>query len=193
MGNLVIILHLHTMKRFLFVFLISGIAPSGFLTCGSSNKTKGSSRDSFLISGRTTWTASYCGGAAPDEEMLTELATPKPLSSTKLFIIEGDTNVRGRKIMMEVISDSAGKFSFKLKPGKYSIIRATQVDPPDAKKYQSEYVNVNADCLDKWWSRPFLKLIVKDADVTLPDLNFHRPCFLPADIPCLDYTGPMPP
>ena len=48
-------------------------------------------------------------------------------------------------------------------------------------------------CLKAWWAKPYYLLEVKDKDISDLNFTFHHRCFVPGDIPCINYIGPMPP
>jgi hypothetical protein len=103
-----------------------------------------------------TQTHSYCGGAKPPDELLQELATPRPLSGITFYIKNSDTN--DYKPAIEVISNDSGIVYVLLKPGKYCLINDLKKDKNYynelLKRYQKEtqyYSPVNKECLDKWY------------------------------------------
>jgi hypothetical protein len=149
------------------------------------------------VAGTITQTFSYCGGAAPPQFLLEEMATPKPFSKKKLVVIKGDTNTTAHQIILNFISDSLGNFSFQLEPGIYSVILEEQVSPPDVKKYKTETQTIDESCYKKWWATPYYPLEIpaldKPATIKGLNFNFHHRCFISSDVPCLQYDGPMPP
>ena len=177
-----------------------------FTNCGTKHKassdknnptTTSSSPKEVSVSGAVTQTNSYCGGARPSDEMLTQLATPRPFPSKKIYVIKGETNTAGREIILSFTSDTAGNFSFKLPAGTYSIILDEQVAAPDSKKYTSQFVKMDEVCFKDWWAKPYylLEVPATTTNTSIKGLSFefnHR-CFINHDIPCLQYDGPMPP
>lgn len=147
----------------------------------------------FTVSGTVTQTGSYCGGAVPSKEMLAQLSTPKPYAEKKFHVIKGDTNTPSHKIILSFTTDEQGKFSFSLRPGTYSIIQDEQATPLNVKEYKTKTISADENCLKIWWAKPYYVLRVKRADITGLEFKFHHRCFLPNDIPCLQYTGPYPP
>ena len=136
----------------------------------------------------------YCGGAAPSEEMMRQSTTPKAYPNKKFYVRKGNVNSTLMDTILSFTSDLDGNFNFKLAPGIYSIIQSSQLKELDWKNYKSnQYTVVDEKCLQAWWAKPYYLLEVKDKDIS--DLNFifrHR-CFVPGDIPCINYIGPMPP
>lgn len=176
--------------------------------CGSKNKTAKESAPAqqttpvpakkVTVSGIVMQTSSYCGGAAPPDFIIKELETPRPLAGKKLHIIKGDTNIANRPIVLSFISDSAGKFSFRVEPGLYSVLLEEQIPLPDAKKYSTKNQSIDEACYKKWWAKPYYLLEVEDSSNKSTSLEglvflFHKRCFINSDVPCLSYLGPFPP
>ena len=154
---------------------------------GQTNKT------TFTISGKVTQTSSYCGGAAPSPEMLEELARPVIYAGRKFSIRKGSINTLKEPVILSFKSDNKGLFSFQLPPGIYSVILEEQVKELNTAAYQKQNISADAACLKAWWKKPYYILEVKDKDINTLNFSFHHPCFIPFDIPCLQYTGPYPP
>lgn len=149
---------------------------------------------SFNISGKVTQTSTYCGGAEPSEEILAEYSKAKPYNGKTFYVRKGNTNTLKGKIILSFKADENGKFSFQLPPGIYSIIQETQVKEIKTMDYKKNG-SLPADpiCLKNWWVKPYYILEIKDKDVIDLHFKFHHPCFVSGDIPCIQYTGPMPP
>jgi len=149
----------------------------------------------YIVSGTIQYSESYCGGARPTDEMLEEITRPENYPGKRLFVVNGNINQSEKKIIAAIISDSAGKFSVLLPPGEYCIIQPEQRDKKIFTKYDNPDDNIEADekCLTEWFKTCLFSFKVESSPVTEIQLMFHRPCFLPEGIPCLSYTGPMPP
>lgn len=148
----------------------------------------------YVISGKITQTHSYCGGAAPSEEMLKACETPVPYKGKTLYVRVGNGNSLKQPILLKFAADAAGNFSFKLKPGVYSIIQPEQVKELDWKQLRAgDAVQVDQECVKAWWKKPYYVLNVKDKNIETLSFNFYHPCFVSSDVPCLQYVGPMPP
>lgn len=146
------------------------------------------------VSGFITQTSSYCGGARPTEEVLEEYNRPKPYSGKTLFVIGGEKNGSGNKVIAKLSSNDTGYFSLSLSPGVYSIVQEEQMKPLDTRSYNSaKMVEADTTCLRKWWSEPLAVIRVSNKEVKGISINFHHPCFVSGDVPCLRYVGPMPP
>src|SRR6185312_5372701 len=60
-----------------------------------------------------SYTNNYCGGARPTNEILTKYNTPAKLPNFKIKLVGKKTYV--------AVTDSAGNFTHKIKPGTYSV------------------------------------------------------------------------
>ena len=90
--------------------------------------------------------------------------------------------------------DAKGEFSFQITPGTYSIIQAKQLKALKASDFVStESLQVDAKCMKEWWVKPYYLLEVKTSNIVIPNWSIHHPCFVSGDIPCVSYTGQMPP
>ena len=198
-------LHTSLAKEFMRpIFIIAFIAV--LFSCGAKKSTTSKSENKpaakistqkVTVAGTITQTFSYCGGAAPPQELLEKMAEPKPFPKKKLFLIKGDTNTASHQVILNFVSDSAGNFSFQVEPGTYSIILEEQVSAPDAKKYKTPTQTIDEECYKKWWATPYYSLEVEAGSKTTTikglNFNFHHRCFISSDVPCLQYDGPMPP
>lgn len=171
------------------------IATGIFLFAFFSCKTKQGINAQTLvtISGTVTQTSSHCGGAAPSDELIAELETPKPYPGKKMHIIKGDTNLTSHKILLSFIADENGTFSFQIAPGIYSVILDEQATAPNEKLYKTKDILVDTDCYNKWWGSPYYVLNISSSPVNNLTFNFHKQCFISYDIPCLRYNGLPPP
>lgn len=149
----------------------------------------------FRVSGEIKYSESYCGGARPTDAMLEELARLKPYEGKELYVIKGTKNEENKTICDTIISDSEGKFELNLPAGEYCIIQSAQLDKKVFNYCDNKNDEIEADrkCLEAWWPTCFYSFSVNESPIDSIQLIFHRPCFLPEGIPCLNYTGPMPP
>lgn len=160
-------------------------------TAKSSDSKKNSKL--YTISGKVQQVSPYCGGARPSQEMLDRLAIPVDYPGKKFYVRRGKINTINTKIVSSFISGKEGEFSIQLEPGTYSIILEEQLNEIKAEDYVKQYQQVDTQCLKEWWIQPYYLLEVKEKTIT--DLNFvfqHR-CFISVDLPCITYTGPLPP
>ncbi|MBL0341118.1 MAG: hypothetical protein IPP71_09440 [Bacteroidetes bacterium] len=186
----------------IFLMLITAILfsccqPSSELqNAGSTKGQKLSGKNkekTYTVSGKVQQTFSYCGGARPSEEMLEKLATPSSYPGKKFYIRKGQINSLQEEIVAEFVSDTNGLFSIHMEPGTYSIILQEQVSKIKVEDYANKNQKIDEKCLNEWWGKPYIVLVVMDQNIN--DLNFifrHR-CFITNDIPCITYTGPLPP
>lgn len=157
---------------------------------GSNTSTK------YNISGKILQVGSYCGGAAPSEEMLEEMRKPFPYPTKTLHVRKGTANNSKMPILADIHPDKDGNYNIQLPAGTYCVIVDEQVDALDLNQYNqpaNAYLNADLECLKDWWSKPYYLLVVKNKDITGLDFSFQRRCFCDSDIPCLNYSGPMPP
>lgn len=148
----------------------------------------------FTVSGQVKISASYCGGAAPSEEMLEELKRERPYIGKTFYVRVGRVNDLKKAIVLKFKTDSSGKFSLKLSPGTYCIIQAEQVNALNYKKYSStSSLTIDKACLSEWWKKPYRVLEVKDKAISGLHFSFQKRCFIEGDLPCLTFNGPFPP
>ena len=147
----------------------------------------------YTVTGIVTQTYSYCGGAAPPKQLLDQLATPVAYAGKKFYIRPGKTNSAKIKTVKSFTTNSAGEFSFRLSPGTYAIILEEQLHKIKAGDYAKQDRSVDEKCLQQWWVKPYYVLEVKGRNTNGLNFNFHHPCFISNDIPCITYNGPMPP
>lgn len=148
------------------------------------------------VSGTVTSTSSYCGGARPSDEILADVATPRPIPNKKIYIKKGESNSFDSKAIIVLTSDAKGNFHAKLAPGKYLVVDSTKNDMTYynmlLKTYKDQTVNYEAIdtlCLKEWYTKPNCVFEVIDKEVKDINVNFHRTC---NDIPCALFRGPLP-
>jgi hypothetical protein len=151
----------------------------------------------IAVSIKITQTASYCGGAAPPPDLIEQFNTPAPLADKVIYLRKGKTNHTGRKTI-QLKSDANGDISATLKPGFYAVVDETKKDRAyynilrkRFSKPVENYGDLDTACLNTWLQTP-QQVIEVAADKTIFYVNFHQPCHWNA-IPCVQYTGPMPP
>ena len=146
----------------------------------------------YAIKGTVQQTSPYCGGAKPTQEIIENLAIPKPFANKLFYIRQGKKNNTRNKILKKFTTDSNGNFSFKLPKGVYSIIVEEQLQPIKSKDYINRFQTVDDSCLQAWWQKPYYVLIVQKNNKPLL-FTFHHRCYINNDIPCITYTGPKHP
>lgn len=149
------------------------------------------------VSGMVTGTSSYCGGARPPEFLLEQLRTPSPRPTKKIYIKKGEVNSFNSKVLLELMTDTAGKFRTRLPPGKYLIVDEDKKDMTYYNKLLKEHKNktqnyeaVDTVCLKEWYLKPDYIFEVKNTEVKNISVNYHKVCF---NLPCTYYRGPYPP
>jgi hypothetical protein len=148
------------------------------------------------VSGTVTSTSNYCGGARPSDEMIAQLATPRPKPNAKIYIKSGEVNSFESKVIRVLKTDANGNFHTKLLPGKYLIVDSTKMDMTYynmlLKTYKTQtahYEAIDTICLKEWYMKPNLVFEVAGTEVKGVKVNFHKTCH---DVPCAQFTGPYP-
>jgi hypothetical protein len=146
-----------------------------------------------------TETSSYCGGAAPPQELLDQLATPQPISGIEYFIKLGTTNKLSDPVVTTGRADQNGIVHLLLNEGDYYLVFAEKKDDKHYNELFEKYKNgdsnhepINKTCLDTWLATPDYAFTVKNDAANIHSHNIHKPCSWNA-IPCVTYTGPYPP
>ncbi len=160
----------------------------------AQTKTGGVKPVRVTVTGKLMQTNSYCGGIAPTPEMEAEYQKAIPYGGKVFYVRKGKVNSAKAEVITSFTTDAKGEFSFQIIPGTYSIIQAKQLKPLKAADFKStESLQVDAACMKEWWVKPYYLLEVKTSNITIPGWSVHHPCFVSGDIPCISYTGPMPP
>jgi len=146
-----------------------------------------------VISGTVTQSDAFCGGTAPPVSMSTPPDASRPFPNKTFHLVEGATRTPGGPVLGRFTSDAAGRFSFRLAPGTYSILVDEQISPPEAKRYEARFVRMDEACFKDWWAKPYSILEVRASDISGLRFHFNHRCFIQYDIPCLQYVGPRPP
>lgn len=183
------------MKQLLLISLLPALM--AFAPC--KNKKK-----SFTISGNITSTYSYCGGARPTPEMEQDARTPKALAGKTIYLRAGEKNDVKKPILQSISSNDKGQFELKLAAGKYVIVEERKKDRKFVEevleKYKEKsayYTAVNPECIEKWLQTPDFSFEIDEkgklkSGEKILQINYHQPCSF-RSIPCVSYTGPMPP
>ena len=132
-----------------------------------------------------TQTSSYCGGAAPPQEMLERLSRPQPYANQVYYI--GKIGKK-KSTFQKITSDTLGAFLLQLAVGKYVVFSAEKMKPfimPASNKY----TKYDAACLRKQYATPDASFEIKNKNVAV-NWNVHHACFY--SLPCTIYRGPMP-
>lgn len=148
----------------------------------------------FSVSGNVTRTESYCGGVELSPGEYENYHKPQPYSGKVFYVRKGKVNDAKQQIVASFTTNSKGEFKIELPPGEYSIIVKEQAKPLNFKEFpNSDYLHTSEECLKEWWAKPLHVLLISDKEISGLKFNFHWPCFVNSDIPCIRYNGPLPP
>jgi hypothetical protein len=106
-----------------------------------------------------SYTNSYCGGARPTDEILNKYNTPKKFTNFKIKLVGKKTSV--------VVTDTAGCFTHKLKPGKYIVFLTDENN-------KNLFTNYDPFCV-KMLQAPYADLLIQKGKINY-QLNLHFPC-----------------
>lgn len=152
------------------------------------------------VRGLITYTSQYCGGARPPEELLKELATPKPYAEKVIFIKKGNQNPFTNKVLYRIKTDSLGRYSVKLKSGIYIIVDGLK----ENKKMYDSIVHkyavktsatgvIDTVCYKNFYETPDKIFKITSKMKSLNDtLNYFKGCNWSGS-PCVPFTGFYPP
>lgn len=175
--------------KYLFIIV------AGFLfSISNSENFQEKLQKKIKISGKITRTQSYCKGIAPTPEEEREYKREKPYAGKVLYIKSGKINTGKQDVLAEVVTDSKGEFVIFLPPGEYCFIQKEQLNKKILETWNTKGNNLSdSDCLKNWWASCIKKITVFENDITDITFHFHKPCFLPENVPCIRYNGPVPP
>lgn len=175
------------------IFILFGLFSSNVLCQKKTTKTK------VIFS--ITYTDSYCGGAAPSELMLKQLATPKPFSFKKIIIKKGIKNTFENIEFNKFSTDTFGKYTLALAPGKYIIVDELK----ESKKNYDSIIQkfsvktsksgiIDTACYKEFFMSPDYSFIVpqksKSKYIRISH-NYHISCNWSGS-PCVPFTGFYP-
>jgi hypothetical protein len=112
------------------------------------------------VQGRVTQSASYCGGAAPPQELLAELHRPKPVTGELFAVRAGDQNLPDAPVVARFVPDADGSFELWLPPGVYCLKEDSALDaellrsPYQDPNIEACVVRVARSCLASWVVAP---------------------------------------
>ncbi len=151
------------------------------------------------VTGTILQTTSFCGGAEMSAEELAELTKARPLKGKKCFVRKGNKNNIKGAVVASFMSDSSGNFMIYLPPGEYCVVDSRKYDKTYvaslAKKYKKSsdfYEAADLGCLKNWLTTPDLVFTVKNGGSNNITVTYHAPCPWEG-LPCVRYTGPLPP
>lgn len=179
-----------------WILLFSFLGSAIFLTCSSKSNT---GKSKLPVTIHLTQTSSYCGGAAPPEELLQALATPQILPGEKFYIRSGNKNNPDATPLAEAVSNQNGDATFQLSAGEYYIVFENKLDRSTFEEYKLRYGKstdyydaIDLKCLEDWLVKPELVFLVSDTGANQFTLNVHKPCSWNS-VPCAQFTGSLPP
>lgn len=146
----------------------------------------------FVIS----YTESYCMGMRPTEEILKELAIPKPYQNRELSIIKGKESFDKMKSVFvgKVTTNAKGLAILNLPEGVYSIIDNEKASFYNKVKNDKENYQINSDaCVQEWIKSPILTFTVSKKSTSVKYI-FNKSCYLGENVSqCINYIGPQKP
>ncbi|MCB9263021.1 MAG: hypothetical protein H6607_11660 [Flavobacteriales bacterium] len=132
----------------------------------SSEKCK--NKDLVSVQLKITETETYCGGAAPPDELIQDLQTPKPLSSRKLYLFKDDI------LVDSILGDNSDTtYQIQLISGNYNLRQSNSLINGIAK-------NEVQKCMNEWLSRKMQSFEIKgDTSLTIHVHFDCNPCYPP--------------
>ena len=176
------------------LFLLPFLAMFLLVSCKSNGQ--GSMKNkSTSVQVKVTETRHYCGGAAPSEDILQQLATPNPKINFSLHVRPGSSNDFEAKAI-SAMTNEQGMANFELEAGSYCLVLDEKKDEPKAENYQAQFLQIDTECLPQWGQKCELSFTVnEDGSVTPADLELKlvKRCHLNTYSPCVIWDGPIPP
>ena len=156
-------------NRIMLNTLFSIVMTVSILSCASQKNgtsQNDAKKDTNMdVSLRVTITSNYCGGAAPSEEMVSDLKVPKKFVNQKFHI----SSIEGlQDDMKEVNTSAAGTASVSLVKGTYYVFLPQKVSAKHSSKDRSE-----VEC-KKWKNTPNGTFTVGENNSI--SFNIHRTC-----------------
>jgi hypothetical protein len=115
-----------------------------------------------------TTSQQYCGGAAPDEAILAELATPKPLNKDTVFLQSVD---KPDSEIVPLVTSSKGIVTVPLPEGNYTLY----LHYPEDQFTDLNTLSEKKRCEVSWKSM-FAEPFMMDPSVTSMEFNFFITC-----------------
>jgi hypothetical protein len=141
---------------------------------------------SIIVQGTLTTTSNYCGGAVPTDDIVAELAIPKPKPNAVIYI--GKQGAK-RSTYKKVISNANGKFTIKLSAGTYCIIEEYKTKP-FVPPINTKTVVYNTACLKQKYLQADYTFTIS-ANNNMVNYNKHLVCKW--QTPCTTFNGQLPP
>jgi hypothetical protein len=147
----------------------------------------------FDVSGQILWTNSYCGGAAPPQSMLDELARPKPRAKQAIIVRSGTTNALSTALVTRATTDANGWFNLSLTPGDYCICLAEKENARTKEFKNQQSISIDEPCDTKWLKTCDIVFKLRDKGSKGLKATFHQNCDVPSFSPCIQSTLPPRP
>ena len=165
--------------------------PAASAVSSASADPAGKTAAHTSISGKVVQTSTYCGGAAPTEEILESLRKEKPFPNKALVVRAGSANHLKSPVLREFTADAEGNFKVSLPPGEYCILDAAKKDKlstsdhaKDAAKVlgppsPTEPDRVDENCLRAWWQSCDITVKLGKRSLRNILIKFHQGCYPP--------------
>ena len=150
-----------------------------------------------------TYTAPYCGGAEIDPSEY-----PRPMSWSGSFYLrkvvpdssgKSAINDPSQRITATIRTGSDGHGYLQLPAGHYLLLDSDRVDRKRYNRLLKDFAKpkmhqdpIDKECLKRWLHGPFGVIKMTDGDTLSIDNPMRGQCPWYA-IPCVVYTGPLPP
>ncbi|MFT4521684.1 MAG: hypothetical protein ACI8ZN_000621 [Bacteroidia bacterium] len=134
------------------------------------------------VSIQFTTTQSYCGGAAPPEYILQELATPKPYKTGVLYFFREGRSEADTAIQLDG-KDNA-RVQLRLSPGTYILRLKDSISPWNGANNESEIKSFDSErpkCLHEYNQRVLAQFTISQDSNFTQNIHFDcNPCYEPA-------------
>lgn len=131
-------------------------------------------KNSVVLKIKVLYTASYCGGVAPTEEILAEHEKEKPYTNRTLIVKKYQENaLKAQAVVARVVTDAEGFCTLSLPKGKYGLITE--------EKNQDYSVGIMAKfgnsqpCTD-WQNRADIVVEMLKSSKKAKTYSFHEGC-----------------
>lgn len=173
---------------------------SAFACARSNMSGKGQTPSRANVEIHLTHISPYCGGARPTHGLLEKASEILPLANKKFYVVEGEENFPGKsKIICSGVTNDSGYAYIHLPRGKFGVVFEDKVDFKAFNEMMrlyaiptENYSPIDSVCLKKWLRECELTMdIQKDTEYSF-SLLVHDKCPW-NQLPCITYTGPLPP
>jgi hypothetical protein len=142
----------------------------------------------YMVTGKITYTSEYCGGAAPSEDLLKLLETPKPFAYKRMYYRPGKYN-HAKVKAASIVTDSLGFFKVKLSANDYVFFDENKLKVLVIPQ-NTIYEIYDTACLKATYIAGDFKVNKKQKNKKVL-YNYHIYCTYHK--PCVSYSGPLPP